>query len=219
MRGRGSLSLAAWANALAASARAGGAVGTVAQRVVSLPGGSAVYLAFAGKNAKGKLIAAHMLEAASGDIAFADGWFAVAGTDRKVHMTEVARAAYIPHDFPLETLEPVCSADDVVAAIDAARAVFVEEGVHRYVVALLRHTRNDPHLALGASPRAGIAVLRVAKARALLEGRDYVVPDDVKAVVQPVLAHRLLLAPQSRAAGHTTAAAVAEAIQRTPVPV
>jgi carbon-monoxide dehydrogenase large subunit len=79
--------------------------GTFGSRSIAI-GGSALHGAAMKVVAKGKLIAAHMLEAAAGDIAFADGWFAVAGTDRKVHMAEVARAAYIPHDFPLETLEP-----------------------------------------------------------------------------------------------------------------
>jgi MoxR-like ATPase len=120
---------------------------------------------------------------------------------------------------PLEELEPVCSGEEVVAAIHAVREVFVDDAVCRYVVAVLRHTRGDPRLSLGASPRSGIALLRVAKARALLNGRDYVVPDDVKRIAEPVLAHRLLLAPQARSAGHTGAEAVAEALEHTPIPV
>jgi MoxR-like ATPase len=120
---------------------------------------------------------------------------------------------------PLEELEPVCSGEEVVSAIHAVREVFVDDAVCRYVVAVLRHTRGDPRLSLGASPRSGIALLRVAKARALLNGRDYVVPDDIKLVAEPVLAHRLLLAPQARSAGHTGAEAVAEALEHTPIPV
>jgi MoxR-like ATPase len=120
---------------------------------------------------------------------------------------------------PLEALEPVCTGQDVVEAIQAAAAVFVDDAVCRYVVALLRHTRNDAHLALGASPRSGIALLRVAKARALLAGRDYVVADDIKSAAVPVLAHRLLLSPQARAAGVTGASAVLDALQHTPIPV
>src|SRR6266550_2389584 len=102
---------------------------------------------------------------------------------------------------PLETLEPVCNADEVLAVIEEAKAVYVEESVHRYVVAVLRHTRADARLYLGASPRAGIALLRVAKARALADGRSFVSPDDVKAAAEPVLAHRLILAPEARASG------------------
>jgi MoxR-like ATPase len=120
---------------------------------------------------------------------------------------------------PLESLEPVSSAAEIVAAIDDAKRVFVEESVNRYVVALLRHTRSDERLYLGASPRAGIALLRVAKARALSEGREYVLPDDVKAVAESVLAHRLILGPEARAAGLGPAELIADAVEHTPVPV
>ncbi|MDF2749738.1 MAG: hypothetical protein K0T00_913 [Gaiellaceae bacterium] len=120
---------------------------------------------------------------------------------------------------PLETLEPVASAEEVLAAIDDARSIFVEESLNRYVVAVLRHTRSSPRLALGASPRAGIALLRVAKARALADGRDFVLPDDVKALAVPVLAHRVILAPEARSAGLTPAEVVQEAVDGTPVPV
>ena len=122
-------------------------------------------------------------------------------------------------DPPLETLEPVASAAEITAVIDDAKRVFVEESVNRYVVALLRHTRSDARLYLGASPRAGIALLRVAKARALADGREYVLPDDVKAVAVPVLAHRLILGPEARAAGLSAADLVAESVEHTPVPV
>jgi len=120
---------------------------------------------------------------------------------------------------PLDSLEPVTGAAEVVEAIDEAKGVFVEESVNRYVVALLRHTRSDERLYLGASPRAGIALLRVAKARALSDGREYVLPDDVKAIAEPVLAHRLILGPEARAAGLSAPDLIADAIERTPVPV
>jgi MoxR-like ATPase len=120
---------------------------------------------------------------------------------------------------PLESLEPVAAAADVLRLVAAARGVYVEESLGRYVVALLRQTRSDQRLYLGASPRAGIALLRVAKARALSERRDYVTPDDVKAVAAPVLAHRLILAPEARSAGLGPAELVADALGHTPVPV
>ncbi len=120
---------------------------------------------------------------------------------------------------PLESLEPVASAAEIVSLIDDARQIFVEESVNRYVVALLRHTRADERLYLGASPRAGIALLRVAKALALAEERDYVLPDDVKAVAVPVLAHRLILGPEARAGGMSAPDLVTEAVEHTPVPV
>jgi MoxR-like ATPase len=120
---------------------------------------------------------------------------------------------------PLDSLRPVASAADVRSLIAEAIDVFVEESVNRYVVALLRHTRSDARLYLGASPRAGIALLRVAKARALADGREFVAPDDIKAVAVPVLAHRLIVAPEARSAGLTGDDLVREALEHTPVPV
>jgi MoxR-like ATPase len=120
---------------------------------------------------------------------------------------------------PLDSLPAVAGAADVLRLVEAARNVYVEESLGRYVVALLRQTRSDQRLYLGASPRAGIALLRVAKARALADGRDYVTPDDVKAIGVPVLAHRLILAPEARSAGLGPAELVTDALARTPVPV
>jgi MoxR-like ATPase len=120
---------------------------------------------------------------------------------------------------PLGSLPAVADALDVLRLVGAARGVYVEESLGRYVVAILRQTRSDQRLYLGASPRAGIALLRVAKARALSEDRDYVTPDDVKAVAAPVLAHRLILAPEARSAGLGPAELVADALAHTPVPV
>jgi MoxR-like ATPase len=120
---------------------------------------------------------------------------------------------------PLESLAPVASAQEVLGAIEDARRVYVEEGIQRYVVALLRQTRGDTRLHLGASPRAGINLLRVSKARALVAGRDYVVPEDVKGVAPWVLAHRLILAPEARSSGLSDADVVHDTVERTPVPV
>ena len=108
---------------------------------------------------------------------------------------------------------------EVLDAIEDARSIFVEESLNRYVVAVLRHTRADSRLFLGASPRAGIALLRVAKARALVAERDYVVPDDVKAVAPTVLAHRLILAPEARSGGLDAEDIVRDVVEHTPVPV
>ena len=122
-------------------------------------------------------------------------------------------------DPPLDTLEPVADATDAIALAEAAKAIYVEETVNRYVVALLRASRGDSRLYLGASPRAGIALLRVAKARAVADGREYLLPDDVKAVAAPVLAHRLIVAPEARSSGLTGERIVADALEKTPVPV
>ncbi len=122
-------------------------------------------------------------------------------------------------DPPLDGLEPVANAADAVALADEAKEIFVEESLNRYVVTLLRATRGDSRLYLGASPRAGIAILRVAKARALADGRSYLEPDDIKAVAVAVLSHRLILAPEARSTGLTGEQIVRETLDKTPVPV
>jgi len=122
-------------------------------------------------------------------------------------------------DTPIDRLECVASAQEVLDGIEGAKRVFVEESLNRYIVALLRQTRSDNRSYLGASPRAGIALLRVAKARALVSGRDYVEPDDIKAVAPTVLAHRLILAPEARSSGLDAEDLVRSILERTPVPV
>jgi len=122
-------------------------------------------------------------------------------------------------DPPLDALQPVANAADAIALADEAKAIFVEESLNRYVVTLLRATRGDSRLYLGASPRAGIAILRVAKARALADGRSFLEPDDIKAVAVAVLGHRLILAPEARSTGLTGEQIVRETLEKTPVPV
>jgi MoxR-like ATPase len=122
-------------------------------------------------------------------------------------------------DPPLEGLVPVANAADAISLAEEAKAIFVEESLNRYVVALLRATRADSRLYLGASPRAGIALLRVAKARALADARGYLQPDDVKAVAVPVLSHRLILAPEARSSGLSGEQIIRETLEKTPVPV
>ncbi len=121
-------------------------------------------------------------------------------------------------DAPLERVARVAGRAELLEAITAAREVFVEESVNRYVVALLQHTRANRHLALGGSPRSGIALLRLAKARALVERRDYVTPDDIREMAAPVLSHRLLLAPEARSAGLRAEDVILEALDGTAVP-
>jgi MoxR-like ATPase len=114
---------------------------------------------------------------------------------------------------PLLTLSPVATASDLLAAQDAARQVLVAPALRDYVVSLLWRTRDDPRVELGASPRAGLMLLRAAKALAMIRGRDHALPDDVQALAEPVMAHRLVLAAE---APHATAAEViADAVAAT----
>jgi len=95
------------------------------------------------------------------------------------------------------TLTAVATAAEVLAAQDAAKRVRAAEPLRDYIVRLLWRTREDPRVDLGASPRAGLLLLRAAKAYAMMQGRDHALPDDVQALAQIVLAHRLVLAPES----------------------
>jgi len=109
---------------------------------------------------------------------------------------ERARAAEIVrrqlHHHPIEDLEPVLTPQDVVAAQHAVREVHVDQTVIDYVIAVVHATRTAPEIALGGSPRATVALTRCAQARAISEGRDFVLPDDVKSLASAALAHRLI---------------------------
>jgi MoxR-like ATPase len=111
-------------------------------------------------------------------------------------------------------LEPVVDRTDVLTAQDAARRVHASRALRAYVVALLRHTRDDTRVELGGSPRAGLMLLRAAKAHALLNGRDHALPDDVQSLAPAVLSHRIMLVPE--AAGVAREQIVADAIAATP---
>jgi MoxR-like ATPase len=111
-------------------------------------------------------------------------------------------------------LEPVTGVSEIVAAQEAATRVHASDALRRYVVAVLEATRTDARLELGASPRAGLMLLKAAKALAALDGRDHALPDDVQALAPSILPHRLLLAPD--AAGTDRAAVVRDALERVP---
>jgi MoxR-like ATPase len=125
---------------------------------------------------------------------------------------------------PLERLEPVVSSEQLIAMIMTVRGVFVSRAVEQYAVAIAQATRLERDLRLGASPRATLQLVRAAKARAALDGREFVLPDDIDALAVPVLAHRLI--PSTRVSGSTgsaQSASLADVIYRilaaTPVPL
>jgi MoxR-like ATPase len=99
---------------------------------------------------------------------------------------------------PLDSLEPVTSDDELLEAQRAVRQVFVDELIRRYIVDLTTATRSHPDVYVGASPRASLALFRAAQAWALIHGREYVTPDDVKALAGPALAHRMIVQPVAR---------------------
>jgi MoxR-like ATPase len=113
---------------------------------------------------------------------------------------------------------PLLDGAGLVELQRAAAAVLVEPPIRAYVVAIVRATRDHPALTLGASPRASVALLKLAQAAALLDGRGYVVPDDVKALVAPVLRHRVIVAPELELEGMTADAALTTVIDRVEAP-
>ena len=122
-------------------------------------------------------------------------------------------AEHADHDR-VEDLEVVADLGDILAAQAAVGRVHASEALRRYVVAVLQATRDHPGTELGASPRAGLMLLKAAKAQAALEGRDHALPDDVQWLAEAVLGHRLLLAPDAVAAG--PGAVVRAALERVP---
>ncbi|MBC7375660.1 MAG: MoxR family ATPase, partial [Frankiales bacterium] len=118
---------------------------------------------------------------------------------------------------PIDDLEPVADALEVRKLIEIVRGIHVSTEVKQYVVDLLGATRSSPDLRLGASPRSGLQLVRAARAYAALEGRDYVLPDDVQALAGSVLAHRLLPTAQAQVSRRTPEDVVAELLERTPL--
>ncbi|MCW2503624.1 MAG: MoxR-like ATPase [Actinomycetia bacterium] len=121
------------------------------------------------------------------------------------------------HD-PLDQLRPVSDAAEVRALALACRHVHVSDLVKQYVIDLVTATRNAPDLRLGASPRASLQMLRTARAVAALEGRDYVLPDDIQNLAVPVLAHRLLPTAEAQIGRRTPESVVVDLLSRVPVP-
>ena len=119
---------------------------------------------------------------------------------------------------PLAHLSPVATAADVEQMIAAARRVYAAPAGKLYVLDLVTATRNHSAIKLGASPRASLQLLKAAKAAAAMDGRDYVLPDDLQALAVPVLAHRLILTTEARLTGKTPSSVMAEIVARIPVP-
>jgi MoxR-like ATPase len=119
---------------------------------------------------------------------------------------------------PVERLQPVVAADQVIALQGQVRQVRVDDSLNDYILELVAATRKHPRVHLGASTRAALSLDRAAQALALLQHRDYVVPDDIKRLAGPVLAHRILAKDYRQDSGDRAAAIVAEILAQVPVP-
>ncbi|MEM9827407.1 MAG: MoxR family ATPase [Planctomycetota bacterium] len=119
---------------------------------------------------------------------------------------------------PVDTLEPVASADDIVAAQAAVRDVHVDPRVMQYILQIIHLTRHHEDLALGGSPRASIALFRCGQAMAAVRGRGYVMPDDIKRILDPVMNHRIIVRPESRLRKVTSASILQDIVSSVAVP-
>ena len=119
----------------------------------------------------------------------------------------------------LEDIDAVVDARTIIAMTDAARAVHVDEVLHEYIVAVITATRETPELSLGASPRAALGLLRACRVWAASAGRQFVTPDDVKALAPVVVGHRLMTSPEAEMSGRDTDDVVRDLLDRVPLPL
>jgi MoxR-like ATPase len=119
---------------------------------------------------------------------------------------------------PIDQLEAVASADELLAGQKAVQEIYVDEQLKEYMARVTHRTRSHVDIGLGASSRGSLGLFRASQARAALEGRDFVTPDDVKALAQPVLAHRLILKANAELRGLTPAKVLTQILETEPVP-
>ena len=119
---------------------------------------------------------------------------------------------------PVETISQVATAEELLQAQEEAKKIHLDASVKTYIVTLVNTTRTHPDVYLGASPRGSLALYRTSQALAAIEGRDYVIPDDIKRLVQVTLAHRIIVSPSARIRNVDSRAIVQEVLQSVPVP-
>jgi MoxR-like ATPase len=129
------------------------------------------------------------------------------------HESEVLILEREEHDNPLDGIQPALSLDDVLRLQESVLRVEVARPIKEYIVRLIGATRSHPEVILGVSPRGGVAIQRAAQAVALLNGRDFVIPDDVKAVAPAAMAHRLITRARGLAAGEAVVSALLEQVE------
>ncbi|MGH2602996.1 MAG: AAA family ATPase, partial [Dehalococcoidia bacterium] len=122
------------------------------------------------------------------------------------------------HRHPVDDLPQVTDAQEILRVQEAVKAIYVDPLIKQYIVQLVESTRRHESAYLGASPRGSLALYRTSQALALLEGRDFVIPDDIKALTYAALGHRIIVSPAARVKGVTAADIVADCETRVPVP-
>ncbi len=122
------------------------------------------------------------------------------------------------YQHPIQTLEPTINAEQLIEIQESIKKVYLSQAVKRYIVSLVRYTRNQTEVYLGSSPRGSLALAKASQAKAAIEGRDYVLPDDVKDLAVEILSHRLILAPASRLRDYNEKDVILEALNNVAVP-
>jgi MoxR-like ATPase len=121
-------------------------------------------------------------------------------------------------DEAIRNIKPLITREEVLEEVKIVSSIYVDESIYEYMASLVEETRKHPAIKLGASPRAAIALLKTAKAWAFINGRNYVIPDDVKTVARYVLPHRLIIKPELEIQGVSTTRIIEELISKIPVP-
>lgn len=119
---------------------------------------------------------------------------------------------------PLESLKPVVKLREILQAVEAVKRIYISQVIKRYIVDLTTRTRQSANVYLGASPRGSLSLARAGQARAALQGRDHVLPDDIKALAVPVLAHRIIVSPAARMRDLSSDRIVQEIVFAAPAP-
>lgn len=131
---------------------------------------------------------------------------------------ELDMLSRLQYEHPIDTIEPLMSIEQLLQYQQEVRNIHMDESLKKYIISLVRQTREHPSIYLGASPRSSLALLRVSQALAFIRGRDYVVPDDVKQLVMPVFNHRIILHSDARFSGVSVEKVMQEILLALPVP-
>jgi MoxR-like ATPase len=135
--------------------------------------------------------------------------------DKQQEITILNRQQYV---HPVEEISQVVSVEELLDAQKAVKAVYLDEKIKKYIVEIVRQTRVHPEVYLGSSSRGALAIYRLGQARAAMFGRDYVLPDDVKSLVESALSHRIIVGPAARIKDIEPATIIEEILERVPVP-
>ena len=138
---------------------------------------------------------------------------------QELEILDLHDKGFNPSDLEKHAVEKIMNKNDILSLRQFLQTPAVDERIHRYIVDIVQNTRKHPNISVGASPRGGIGLLKMAKAVACIQKRDYVIPDDVKENAPSILMHRVILRPEAQIEGLTAQDVITEILQETPVPM